>query len=131
MNLRQNPYGPIHWCLAFRENLYGPVALRVRQKFSPRLVLVHGWLFPVFGQSCYSPQLILSLVVPYCAIPRDYLSDTPLLRTMGFLVSQHGQMGAIPPPPFLSVSPLGEHAKCRCDTPPPEGVSQRYWRDTL
>ena len=28
------------------------------------------------------------------------------MRTMGFLVSQHGQLGAIPPPPFLSVSPL-------------------------
>ena len=25
---------------------------------------------------------------------------------MGFLVSQHGQLGAIPPPPFLSLSPL-------------------------
>ena len=34
------------------------------------------------------------------------LLDTPLLRAMGFLVSQHGQLGAIPPPPFLSVSPL-------------------------
>ena len=34
------------------------------------------------------------------------LSDAPLLRAMGFLVSQHGQLGAIPPPPFLSVSPL-------------------------
>ena len=40
------------------------------------------------------------LVAPYCAIPRDYLSDTPLLRAMGFLASQHGQLGAIPPPPF-------------------------------
>ena len=39
------------------------------------------------------------LVAPYCAIPRDYLSDTPLLRAMGFLASQHGQLGAIPPPP--------------------------------
>ena len=47
-----------------------------------------------------------SLVAPYCAIPRDYLSDTPLLRALGFLVSQHGQSGAIPPPPFLSLSPL-------------------------
>ena len=46
-----------------------------------------------------------TLVAPYCAIPRDYLSDTPLLRAMGFLVSQHGQLGAIPPPPFLSDSP--------------------------
>ena len=25
------------------------------------------------------------LVAPYCAIPRDYLSDTPLLRAMGYL----------------------------------------------
>ena len=25
---------------------------------------------------------------------------------MGFLVSHHGQLGAIPPPPFLSISPL-------------------------
>ena len=47
-----------------------------------------------------------ALVAPYCAIPRDYLSDTPLLRAMGFLVSQHGQLGALPPPPFLSVPPL-------------------------
>ena len=46
------------------------------------------------------------LVAPYCAIPRDYLSDTPLLRAMGFLLSQHDQVGAIPPPPFVSVSPL-------------------------
>ena len=45
-------------------------------------------------------------VAPYCAIPRDYLSDTPLLRAMGFLASLHGQLGAIPPPPFLSISSL-------------------------
>ena len=49
-----------------------------------------------------------------------------LLPAMGFLVSQHGQLGVTPPPPFLSVSPLGEHAKWRCDTlPPTKGVSQR------
>ena len=30
----------------------------------------------------------------------------PLLHSMGFLVSQHGQLGAIPPPSFLSFSPL-------------------------
>ena len=74
----------------------------------------------------------ITLVAPYCAIPRDYLSDTPLLRAMGFLVSQHGQLGAIPPPPFSERLPLGEHAECRCDTPPPsKRVSQRYLRDTL
>ena len=63
---------------------------------------------------------------PYCAIPRDYLSDTPLLRAMGFLVFQHGQLGAIPPPPFLSAFTLGEHAKWRCDTPHQKG----YLSDT-
>ena len=40
------------------------------------------------------------LLAPYCAVARDYLSDTPLLRTVGFLVSQHGQFGAIPLPLF-------------------------------
>ena len=57
------------------------------------------------------------LVAPYCAIPRDYLSDTPLLPAMGFLVSQHGQLGAIPPAPFESF-PCGEHVKWMCDPPP-------------
>ena len=50
----------------------------------------------------------------------------PSLRAMGFLVSQHGQLGAIPPPPFLSVSPLGEQVKWRRDTPPRKG----YLSDT-
>ena len=45
------------------------------------------------------------------------------LGLYGFLVSQHGQLGAIPPPPCLTVSPLGEHAKWRCDTPPKRGIS--------
>ena len=69
------------------------------------------------------------LVAPYCAIPRDYLSDTPLLRAMGFLVSR--QLGAIPPPPSLIVSLLGEeHAKWRCDTPPPQEGYLGYLSDT-
>ena len=37
---------------------------------------------------------------------------------MGFLVSQHGQLGAIPPPPFLSVSPL-ENMRSGGAIPPP------------
>ena len=59
------------------------------------------------------------LVAPYCAIPGDYLSDTPVLRAMGFLVSQHGQLGAIPPPPFLSISPL-ESMQSGGAIPPPQ-----------
>ena len=64
-------------------------------------------------------------MAPYCAIPRDYLSDTPpLLRAMGFLVSQHGQLGAIPPPPFLSVSPLESMQSGGAIPPPPQrGIS--------
>ena len=49
---------------------------------------------------CWASKLkIMTLAAPYCAIPRDYLSDTPLLRAIGFVVSQHDQLGAIPPPP--------------------------------
>ena len=79
-------------------------------------------------------------------------SDTPLLRAMGFLVSQHGQLGAIPPPPFLSVSPLEsmrsggaippsqkkgylsdtcaipyENKENGCDTPLCDTISKRYF----
>ena len=79
-----------------------------------------------------STALILTLGVatPSGAPPQapleDYLSDTPPLRAMGCLVSQHDQLGAIPPAlsePF----PLGEHG---CVTPPPPKGSQRYLRDT-
>ena len=67
-----------------------------------------------------------ALVAPYCAILRDYLSDTPLLRAMGFLVSQHGQLGAIPPPPFLSISPLESMQSGGAIPPPQKG----YLSDT-
>ena len=63
-------------------------------------------------------------MAPYCAIPRDYLSDTPLLRAMGFLGSQHGQLGAIPPPPFLSISPVESIRKAEARDPPQKrGIS--------
>ena len=68
----------------------------------------------------------VTLVAPYCAIPRDYLSDTPLLRAMGLLVSQHGELGAIPRPPFLSVSPL-ESMRSGGAIPPPQ---KGYLSDT-
>ena len=71
-------------------------------------------------------MLVLGLVAPYCAILRDYLSDTPLLRAMGFFLSQHGQLGAIPPPPFLSVSPL-ESMRSGGAIPPPQ---RGYLSDT-
>ena len=60
----------------------------------------------------------MPLVAPYCVMLRDYLSDTPLLRTVGFVVSQHGQLGAIPPPPFLGISPLESVRRSRYPPPP-------------
>ena len=91
------------------------------------------------GVFCASAQFIRerervpvpALVAPYCAIPRDCLSDTPLSRAMGLLVSQHGQLGAIPPPLFLSISPLESMQSGGAIPPPSKGVSQRYLRDTL
>ena len=79
-------------------------------------------------QDTPSPSRALVLVAPYCAIPRDYLSDTPLLRAMGFLVSQHGQLGAIPPPPFLRVSPLESMRSGGAIPPPPP--QKGYLSDT-
>ena len=42
----------------------------------------------------------------------------PLLRAMGYVVSLHDQFGAIPPPPFLSLSPL-ESMRTWGAIPPP------------
>ena len=106
-------------------------------KFSPKLApkctpeissacLAARQLSPFPNNSLEFP--ISDLVALYCAMPRDYLSDTSLLRAMGFLVSQHGQLGAIPPPPFSERFPLGEHTKWRCDTPPPP--QKGYLSDT-
>ena len=55
----------------------------------------------------------------------------PPIARYGVFVSQHGQLGAIPPPPFLSVSPL-ESMRSRgarqnaCDTPLCDTTSKRY-----
>ena len=46
---------------------------------------------------------------------------------MGFLVSQHGQLGAIPPPPFSERFPLGEHSRSGGAIPPPQ---KGYLSDT-
>ena len=102
---------------------------KATQNFSPLATVAkvyglgHRGMYDVLGGKGPSGR---HLVAPYCAIPRDYLSDTPLLRAMGFLVSQHGQWGAIPPPPFLSVSPL-ESMRSGGAIPPPQ---KGYLSDT-
>ena len=55
----------------------------------------------------------ISAIAPYCAL-------------WGFLVSQHGQLGAIPPPPFLGVSP-SESMRSGGAIPPPQ---KGYLSDT-
>ena len=80
-----------------------------------------GWgskrLFPPLN-------VCLPLLAPYCAIPRDYLSDTPA-RYGVFGVSTWPN-GCDTPSPFSECFPLGEHEKWRCDTPPQKG----YLSDT-
>ena len=52
----------------------------------------------------------------------------PPIARLGLLVSQHGQLGAIPPPPILRVSPMRSGGAI---PPPSKGVSQRYLCDAL
>ena len=69
-----------------------------------------------------------NLVAPYCATPRDYLSDTPPIAGYGgFVGVSTWRIGCDAPSPFPESFPLGEHAKCKwaryplCDT-----ISKRY-----
>ena len=82
------------------------------------------------------PGLLLfpALSPAILALSGPVLRDTPRRSAIppyralwGFLMSQHGQLGAIPPPPFLSVSALESMRVWRCDTPPPE---KGYLSDT-
>ena len=86
------------------------------------------WFWPQYIWQELPLSCMAILVAPYCAIPRDYLSDTPLLRAMGVLVSRHGQLGAIPPPPFLSVSLLESMRSGGAIPPPPP--TKGYLSDT-
>ena len=77
---------------------------------------------------------VIFLVAPYCAIPRDYLSDTPLLRAPPFLsVSPLESMrsgGAIPPPQKGYLGDTGaipyKNKPNGCDTPLCDTISKGY-----
>ena len=49
----------------------------------------------------------------------------PPIARYGVLLSQHGQLGAVPPPPFLSVSPPWRECEVEVRYPPPlrRGIS--------
>ena len=72
---------------------------------------------PAFGTlALFQDDFALNLVAPYCAIPRDYLSDTPLLRATW-------PIGWRYPSPSLSERfSRGEHAKRRCDPGDVQGL---------
>ena len=86
---------------------------------------------PKYVSSDFGAAVDKLIVALYCAMPRDYLSATPLLCAMGFFGVAAWPIGC--DTPFLSMSPHGEHVKWRCNTPPPQtkGVSQRYLCDKI
>ena len=54
---------------------------------------------------CFFGPLLINLVAPYCAIPQDYLSDTPLLRAMGFWCLNMANWVRYPLPLFAAFPP--------------------------
>ena len=75
----------------------------------------------------------VALVAPVSRDTARLSQRYPLLRAMGFLVSQHGQLGATPPPPFLSISALESMRGGGAIPPPEKGISAilvRYPRKT-
>ena len=103
---------------------------------TPKLFKTRDLELPIFYFLGISPKLFAALrrihpylctpvlprgqlVAPYCAIPRDYLSDTPLACALrGFLGVSTWPIGCDTPSPFLSVSPL-ESARSGGAIPPP------------
>ena len=63
-------------------------------------------------------------MAPYCAIPRDYLSDTPYCALWGFWCLNMANWVRYPPPPFLSVSPF-ENMRSGGAIPPPPPPGKR------
>ena len=110
------------------ETAFGGSPNMVSKGPSPHEVVLFDTFHPPMAQPSSTPAHLVNLVAPYCAMPRAYLSDTPLLRALGFLVSQHGQVGAIPPPPFLRFSPLERACEVGVRYPPPP--QKGYLSDT-
>ena len=85
---------------------------------------VFGLRLSTSDQGCTLLRILVFFVTLYSAIPRDYLSDSPLLRAMEFLVSQHGQLiGCDIPSPRLSASPLESMRSGGAIPPHKRGIS--------
>ena len=90
------------------------------------LNLIHHRFFKI------SPKETLkftSLVAPYCAIPRDYLSDTPPIARYGVFGVSTWPIGCDTLSPFLSVSHLESMRSGGAIPPLQKGISailERY-----
>ena len=78
----------------------------------------------IFGGILFSMPLQVSktweLSGPRIARYRETISAiSPYCALWGFWCHNIAKRVRYPPPPFLSVSPLGEHAKWGCEYPPP------------
>ena len=83
----------------------------------------------------WEPEFDLFLArvwAPYCAIPRDYLSDTPYCALWGCWCLNMANWVRYPLPLFWAFHPWRAcEVEVRYTPPPPKGVSQWYLRDTL
>ena len=52
-------------------NSYGPMVLKVLPKFPPTLVLVHGWLFPVFSKRSSDSRALPESRDTQLSVPRN------------------------------------------------------------
>ena len=81
-----------------------------------------------FSVHCSFKPLVL--VAPYCAIPRDYLSDTPLACALwGFWCLNMANWVRYPSP-FFWAFPHWRACEVEVRYPSSKTVSQRYLRDT-
>ena len=76
-----------------------------------------------------SVTIVVSLVAPFCAIPRDYLSDNPPIARYGVFGVSAWPIACDTPPPFLSVSPLESIREVEVRYPPPH-MQKGYLSDT-
>ena len=69
-------------------------------------------------------QDVFSLVAPYCAIPRDYLSDTPYCALWGFWCLNMANWVRYPLPLFRAFPPWRAcEVEVRYPPPPKRGIS--------
>ena len=117
-----------------RESLCeSPVPLSRRMPPKPLFVGAISCLWILLGLEHLQISLSEELSGPVLRDTARLSQRYPSIVRYGVFGVSTWPIGCDTPSPFSERLPLGEHAKWRCDTPPPpsKGVSQRYLRDTL